>query len=170
MSLQRRCAHQQAARYTRSMPRALAALLLAVLIVGPVAASVCDVRCLAQSHHHVVLAPEASELESTAASEHQHHHAPVADAQAVPEAADSSWTEAGSSAVLTIGDCCVDCSQSPPVQAWSAQPPSASVAHPGTMSGACDARPRRSTSRRVAHALEPPVDVVARHPSSILRI
>lgn len=143
------------------MRRALAGLLLTVLIGGPMAASVCEASCLDHDHGY--------SQEPTVAPEHQHHHVSVAEEPSSRERPGLSSTEGYATADLTIVDCCVDQSHAETINVRSATPSAASSAPVAIAPWALADRPRLSARCAVAHALEPPPDSVARHLSAILR-
>lgn len=150
--------------------RTVATWALAALIGGPVAASVCELRCL--DHGRVAPTVEIAEAPSANAStEHQHHHVTTVDASAQRPIADTTPDEARIRvAVLATRDCCWPRTRVEPVNVSSVKPSMAAVARVLVLPWTSFAVRPLSTMFTVAHALEPPSHSPAQHLSSVLRI
>lgn len=150
--------------------RTAATWALAALIGGPVAASVCEVRCL--DHGRPVPTVERTEAApANASTEHQHHHVTTGEASAQRASADTTPHEARARlAVRATNDCCQQLTRVDPVSISSVKPSMTAVTRvlvlPWTP---VDVRPL-STMFAVAHALEPPSNTPAQRLSSVLRI
>jgi hypothetical protein len=152
------------------MRRGLAGLLLAVLVSGPVAASVCEANCVQHRHDLEDRGADASDPGSMAAPTHQHHHSSVEAEPAAPTRAASSAPAPSLSVVLPAHDCCLSQAS---VEAVTVEQVKSSLGMAAPHSAALWASvggPGPSAAQAVAHALEPSTDLAVRHLSSILRI
>lgn len=150
------------------MVRAVASVLLTVLMGGPVAASACQERCVDAGHGSAVATADTRAPEPTPVPEHQHHHEPAAREPSSAERVVSTSTAPAETAVRATHDCCLDQSGVEPAAVSPGRPHAETTAEAVALSWAMAGVLPVSTMRPVAHALEPPADPPRL--SSVLRI